>query len=265
MRLLSYEMKTILRDPMNVFLFVYPLFMLALVGWLLPLGLHRGGLDNSDLAYSLTMMITFVVVISIGGYVSGALLGFSLLENKDEKTIKSIAVTPVSITGYVVFKTLYSYIFSIIGNLILIIGIKWWANDAYSFAFGSYTFGFENLSYGYIIAFSIVSSLLVPAIGTLIASIAKNKIEGFAFMKSGGILVMMPALVLISAFGDWKQYLLGIAPNFWPVKALINQALNSNESSNLPFWAYLLVGAVFMLSLAVISIITFARKQARGE
>lgn len=265
MRLLSYEIKTILRDPMNVFLFVYPLFMLALVGWLLPLGLHRGGLGNNDMAYSLTMIITFVVVISIGGYVSGALLGFSLLENKDEKTIKSIAVTPVSITGYVVFKTLYSFIFSIIGNLILILGIKWWANEAYSFTFGSYTFGFKNLSYGHIISFSIVSSLLVPAVGTLIASIAKNKIEGFAFMKSGGILVMIPALVLINAFSDWKQYLLGISPNFWPVKALLNQALNSTEPSDLPFWAYLIVGAAFMLTLAVASIISFARKQARGE
>lgn len=264
-RLLSYEMKTILRDPTNVFLFVYPPFMLALIGWLLPLGLNRGGLDNRDLAYSLTMIITFVIVIAIGGYVSGALLGFSLLENKDEKTIKSIAVTPISITGYVVFKTIYSYIFSIVGNLILILGIKWWANEAYSFTFGSSTFGFENLDYVHIIAFSLVSSLLVPAVGTLIASVAKNKIEGFAFMKGGGVLLMIPALVLLSAFSDWKQYFLGIAPNFWPVKALLNEALNEQGPNDLPFWAYLLIGGIVMLSLAVFSIISFAKKQTRGE
>lgn len=264
-RLLSYELKTIFRDPMNIFLLAYPLIMLALIGWIIPLGLRRGGLGNGELAYSLTMIITFVIVISIGGYVAGSLLGFSLLENKDEKTIKSIAVTPVSITGYIIFKTFYSYIFSVVGNMILILGIKWWANDAYSFAFGQLTFGFENLSYDYIIAFSFVSSLLVPAIGTMIASIAKNKIEGFAFMKGGGILVMMPALVLINAFSDWKQYLLGVAPNFWPVKALLNEALNSQNSSDLPFWAYLLIGGIIMLFLAIISIIAFARKQERGE
>ena len=149
--------------------------------------------------------------------------------------------------------------------MILILGIKWWANDAYSFAFGQLTFGFENLSYDCIIAFSFVSSLLVPAIGTMIASIAKNKIEGFAFMKGGGILVMRPALVPINAFSDWKQYLLGVAPNFWPVKALLNEALNSQNSSDLPFWAYLLIGGIIMLFLAIISIIAFAWKQERGE
>ncbi|MFA5421735.1 MAG: ABC transporter permease [Bacilli bacterium] len=264
-RLFVYEIKTILRDPMNVFLLVYPLFMLILIGWLLPLGLNRGGLNNSDIAYSLTMIIIFVVVISIGGYVSGSLLGFSLLENKDEKTIKSIAVTPVSLTGYIIFKTIYSYIFSFAGNLFLILGIKWLANDAYSFSFGSASFGFDNLDYIHIIAFSLVSSLIVPAVGTLIASIAKNKIEGFAFMKSGGILVMIPALVLIDAMSDWKQYLLGIAPNFWPVKALLNEALNSQGSYDLPFWAYLLIGGIIMLSLAIVSIVAFLRKQAHGE
>lgn len=264
-RLLSYEMRTILRDPTNVFLFVYPPFMLFLIGWLLPLGLNRGGLNNEDLAYSLTMVITFVIVISIGGYVSGSLLGFSLLENKDEKTIKSIAVTPISVTGYVIFKTVYSYMFSVVGNLILILGIKWWANEAYSFTYGSLTFGFENLSYSHIIAFSLVSSLLVPAVGTLIATVAKNKIEGFAFMKGGGILLMIPALVLLDSFGDWKQYFLGIAPNFWPVKALLNEALNHQGSNDLPFWAYLFIGGIFMLFLAVISILSFAKKQASGE
>ncbi len=263
--LLIYEIKTILRDPMNVFLLIYPLFMLVLIGWLLPLGLNRGGLGNADYAYSLTMIITFVVVISIGGYVSGALLGFSLLENKDEKTIKSIAVTPVSLAGYIIFKTIYSYILSFAGNLVLILGIKWFASDAYSFSFGPLTFGFDNLSYFHIIAFSLVSSLIVPAIGTLIASIAKNKIEGFAFMKSGGIVVMIPALVLIEAMSDWKQYILGIAPNFWPVKALLNEALNTQGPNDLPFWAYLLVGGIVMLSLAIVSIVVFLRKQAHGE
>lgn len=265
LKLLSYETKTILRDPMNVFLLAYPLFMLVLIGWLLPLGLTRGGLQSSDTAYSLTLIITFVITISIGGYVSGSLLGFSLLENKDEKTIKSIAVTPISIAGYVIFKTIYSYILSIIGNLFLILGIKWWANDAYSFMFGTMSFGFDNLTYVNIIAFSLVSSLIVPAIGTLIASVAKNKIEGFAFMKSGGIVVMIPALVLISAFSDWKQYLLGVAPNFWPVKALLNEALNNQGTYDLPFWAYLLIGGIIMLSMAIISIVMFLKKQSRGE
>jgi len=260
LRLLAYEIRTIVRDAMSVFLLAYPAFMFVLIGWLLPASLLKGGVAQTSPAYALTMIITFVVMISIGGFVGGALLGFSLLENKDEKTINSIAVTPISISGYVIFKSLYTYVLSVIGNLALILAIRWFASDAYSFTFGTMTFGFDNLTYWEIIAFSFVSSLLVPAIGTLIASVAKNKIEGFTFMKSGGIVFMIPALVLLNAFSDWKQYLLGITPNFWPVKALLNSALNTQGASDLPFWAYMLIGGVYMLALAVYSIISFSRK-----
>lgn len=260
LRLLTYEFKTIVRDPLNLFMLIYPLFMLGLIGWLLPVSLLKGGLTQTSPAYAITMMITFVVIVAIGGFVGGALLGFSLLENKDERTINSIAVTPISISGYVIFKSIYIYVLSVLGNLFLIFGIKWWASGAYSFTFGSLTFGFDNLDYGEIIVFSFVSSLLVPAIGTLIASIAKNKIEGFAFMKSGGIIFMIPALVLLNAFADWKQYILGLAPNFWPVKALLNAAMNTQGADDLPFWAYMTIGGIYMAALAVFSIIAFSRK-----
>ncbi|NCA97267.1 MAG: hypothetical protein EOM77_03695 [Bacteroidia bacterium] len=260
LHLLKYEMRTIIRDPLNLFLLGYPLFMFALVGWLLPTALLRGGVNQTGPAYAITMVITFVIVISIGGFVGGSLLGFSLLENKDEKTIDSIAVAPISLLGYVIFKAIYSYVFSVIGNLILIIGIKVFASDAYSFTFGTLTFGFDNINYGQIIVFSFVSSLLVPTIGTLIASIAKNKIEGFAFMKGGGIIFMLPALLLLNAFQDWKQYLLGVVPNLWPVKALLNAALNTQGAYDLPYWGYMSVATIYMLGLTAYSLITFAKK-----
>jgi hypothetical protein len=83
-------------------------------------------------------------------------------------------------------------------------------------------------------------------------------------MKSGGLLVMIPALVLLDAFSDWKQYLLGVTPNFWPVKALLNAALNTTGADDLPYWGYLLIGGIYMSLLAVFSIYAFAKKQSHG-
>ena len=78
---------------MNVFLFVYLYHActswLAASAWSSPCGL-----GNNDWPIALRM-INFVVVISIGGYVSGAMLGFSLFRKQREKTIKSIALAPV--------------------------------------------------------------------------------------------------------------------------------------------------------------------------
>ena len=145
----------------------------------------------------------------------------------------------------------------------MILGIKWLANEAYSFTFGSYTFGFKNLSYGHIIYFSIVSSLLVPAVGTLIASIAKNKIEGFAFMKSGGILVMIPALVLIMPLVTGSNIFLAF-PLISGLLRHVNQALNSTDQA-IALLGLLTCRAAFNAYLAIAWIISFARKQASGE
>lgn len=260
LHLLGYEMRTLLRDPLNLFMLFYPLFMLFLTGWLLPTSLHRAGLDTTSHAYALTMLIEFVMVLAIGGFAMGILLGFSLLENKDEQTILSIAVTPIKVSGYILFKTVYAYVFSIVGNLVMLFGIQLFAHDAYSFQYGNLMFGFDNISGLDIFAFSLVASLLVPSIGALTAAISRNKIEGFAFMKSGGLLFMIPALVLLNAFSGWKQYLLGFAPNFWPLKGLLNLALGSQDASDLPYWAYLVIGAGYMVFLGGIAIRFFIKK-----
>ncbi len=258
--LLGYEMRTLLRDPLNLFMLFYPFFMLFLTGWLLPTSLFRAGLDLDSPAYALTMILVFVMLLAIGGFAMGILLGFSLLENKDEQTILSIAVTPIKVSGYILFKSIYSYVFSIFGNLIMLFGIKFWAYEAYSFQYGAATFGFDNISVGHIVAFSFVASLLVPTVGAITAAISRNKIEGFAFMKSGGLLFMIPALVLLNVFGGWKQYFLGFAPNFWSLKGLLNLALGSQDASDLPYWVYLTIGAIYMVVLGGVAIRFYIKK-----
>jgi len=76
-------------------------------------------------AMAITLLIGFMLSISLGGYVTGAMLGFSLIENRDENTLVSIAVTPASVKGYTLFKFAYYFIFSFIGNLIMVGGLKY--------------------------------------------------------------------------------------------------------------------------------------------
>jgi hypothetical protein len=49
------------------------------------LGLNRGGLGNTNPAYSITMMITFVVVISIGDTSPGPCSVFLFWKTKTKK------------------------------------------------------------------------------------------------------------------------------------------------------------------------------------
>ena len=258
--LFRYELKTLLRDPLNLFMLIYPAFMLGVVGWLVPTILLRTGLDVNAPEYAISMILLFLTILAIGGFISGVILGFSLLENKDEQTIKAIAVSPITVRGYTLFKTIYAFIFGVVGNLVMLFGIKYLFGEAFSFQFGNQSFGMATLDNGAIIAFSFVSSLITPTAGALMAALAKNKIEGFALMKSAGIVFMVPLLILLEAFGDGKQYILGLAPNFWAVKALYNLALPEAGSANLPFVWYLVIGTVYMLLIAYVSLRFFIRR-----
>ncbi len=258
--LFRYELKTLLRDPLNLFMLIYPLFMLGFVGWLIPELLKRSGVDTQGPEYALSMLLLFTLILAIGGFISGVILGFSLLENKDDQTIKAIAVSPISVMGYTLFKITYTFIFGVLGTLVLLFGMKYLFGDTFSFAYGETVFGLREISNVDIILFSLVSSLMTPTAGVLMAAIAKNKIEGFALMKSGGIVFMIPLLILLDSFGDWKQFLLGVAPNFWAVKGFYNLALNIQGPNDLAYGWYLLIGSVYLIVLAALSIRWFVKR-----
>ncbi|MBU1145474.1 MAG: hypothetical protein KJ971_06445 [Firmicutes bacterium] len=258
--LLKYEFKMILKDSMSIFMIVYPILMLFICGFLLPAILDKTSTQDSN-GTTITLLIGFVVILSLGGFVMGALLGFSLLENKDENTLINIAVTPVTVSGYAMFKVAYTYVLAFFGNVFMIGGLKLIATDKYQVVYLSQTVNLlDNISYGQIIIFSLVASLVIPTIAMIIGAIAKNKIEGFAFMKSSGIIIMVPLLTLLDTFKDAKQYILGIVPNFWTVKALLNISLSSTNPSDLSYGMYLLIGAVYTIFLGGICLRFFIKK-----
>jgi fluoroquinolone transport system permease protein len=140
-------------------------------------------------------------------------------------------------------------------------GLKLLARDSYVINYGIQSISLlDNISYFQIIVFSLVAALIVPFFGGIFASIAKNKIEGFALMKTGGLIIMVPMLCLLPAFENGWQYILGIAPNFWPMKALLNVALGSANSWNLNYWIYMLIGGVFQILLSALALRIFIKK-----
>lgn len=257
--LLRYEFKTLVKDPMNLFMLIYPFLILFLCGWMMPAILTRA--NASSAASRITLLLSFALCISSGGYMTGTMLGFSLLENRDENTLSSIAVTPLSLKGYTVFKSIYAFVFSFLGNLIMVGGLKLIAADSYVIVLGTLSISLlGNISYFEIIVFSLVAALIVPFFGGAFAAIAKNKIEAFAIMKTGGIIIMIPMLVLLEAFSGGWQYVLGIAPNFWPMKALLNIAMESSNSADLDFWLYMAIGTVYQIILSAVALKIFLKK-----
>jgi len=256
-KLLKYELKTLYKDPMNLFMILYPFLMLAVLGLLVPEIVERAGAEASRIVLLIGLTLAFVA----GSYISGVLLGFSLIENKDENTILGLAVTPASVSGYAAFKIAYGFVISLFSNLILLGGLKLIAADRYVLEAGGFQIRLlDNLSWGKVIFFSLANSLFVPAVALVLGSFAKNKIEGFAFLKAGAIVIFLPVLAHLDVFKNQNQYILGVLPNFWTVKGMINAATSAEGAYDLPFYGYMLIGIAYYAAISGLTFRLFFRK-----
>ncbi|MHB8964064.1 MAG: ABC transporter permease [Saccharofermentanales bacterium] len=254
--LIRYEARTITRDPFQLLMLFFPFLMLALSTLVFPAILRSIGEGNEEAA-KITMLILLIMIMSFGTLIAGAMGSFMLLEQKDEKTINTIAVTPVGISGYLVFKLVYLYILAIASIMIVLFGTAYFAKETYSIGGVSL---FDHAQTWQLIIYSFIAALFAPTLALLQASLAKNKVEGFALVKGSGIVALLPMLIILESFKGGLQYLLGIFPNFWSTKAMFNVLMQTNSSSDLDFIWYMVIGAIYSLVILAVSYKLFLRK-----
>lgn len=253
--LLKYEWKTVIRDPMQIVLMIFPFLLVLLSIYLFPSILDGMGDVTGD-AYRVVTLVLLIILLAIDTFMVGALGAFLLLEHKDEKTMNTIGVTPIGTSGYLMFKTVYLYVLAVASMAIVLFGTKWLAADQYML-FGVSLF--DNLNTWHILVFCLVSGLFAPALSLFEGSLARNKVEGFAMVKGMGILAMVPMLMLLNAFSGGLQYVLGVFPNFWSIKGIMLQ-LYPMGSANLSFALYMAIAAAYNLLIVIVCYKLFLKK-----
>jgi len=254
-RLLLYEFKNILREKMTLVLLIYPVFIIVLGSFVLPVLIENYGTEPAGQSFA--AMVLIVVFASLAPFVTSALLGFSLLDHKDENTFDTLRVTPLSLKGYIIFKSAYAYLLSVNASFWVLFGVKHLSGDGY--VFGGIdpwaSFGVSNM-----LVYAFVSGFFTPAFALFLAAMSKNKIEGFAYMKTAGILALLPALTVLENLQDFKQYFLGVFPIFWPVKGMMVDVELLEHSHNLPVWLYMLIGVLYPLVLSIFAFEFFEKR-----
>ena len=191
------EFKKWVRDPMLSFMIAYPL-IIGLVG--------RYGLRYIEKTSGISLLpytdIILVVLTLVTPHIFGALLGFSILDDRDDHILESVQVTPLSVAGFLAFRVLFVMALSCVSTLF----VMWFVEIG-------------NLVWWEVVTVSFLSSLAAPATGLLINALATNKVEGFVAMKGVvGILIVFPVVGLF--FADPKEFFFALAPGFWPAKVL---------------------------------------------
>lgn len=220
--LVRSDLQNIRRDSLSIFMAIYPFILAVVMRWLLPVatdGLSvRFGLDLSE--YNPLILTFFGLLVMPALF--GTVLGFLMLDERDDNTIVAIQVTPLSTAGFFGYRLLQPMLLTIIGTLVIVPIIN-----------------IYDVPLWQLLPIALVSALGAPIYGLLLASLANNKVQGLAVSKGLGALLVGP---ILAWFVDvpW-QWLFGILPNYWSAKAL--WLLLDGE----PFWGYLLIGVVVSL------------------
>ncbi|WP_249322813.1 ABC transporter permease [Wansuia hejianensis] len=216
------------------FMIGYPIIFALLGRYFLPWLSKRNGFDFTPFNDLILVIIVLLVPIAYG-----ALIGFSILEDRDDNVITNIRVTPLSLNHFLGFRLAAIYVLCVLATVFVM-----WFSDI------------GDLDIKNIIAISLLASLEAPISGLFINALAKNKIEGFAVMKAGGGIIIFPIVGLF--FNNIKELFFSFAPGFWTAKSI--SSLIRGDGLYLSYNQYYFIGLAYMIILNIFAYKVFINK-----
>jgi fluoroquinolone transport system permease protein len=191
------DVKNIIRDPFLKWMIPAPFLMAIAFRFLIP---ELTTLVAPWIALEEYYPLLLSMVVVFVPLMYGIVVGFMLLDERDENTLTALKVTPMSIRRYLLYRVTAPIIVSIVTTLL-----------AYPLV------GLMDLDLTSLVAVTILASMSAPFIALIFVAFARNKVEGFAIQKMLGGVFMIP-MVAYFIHSDW-QLLFGIFPTYWPLKA----------------------------------------------
>ncbi|HVS03534.1 MAG TPA: hypothetical protein VMT16_12245, partial [Thermoanaerobaculia bacterium] len=129
----------------------------------------------------------------------GTVVGFLLLDQRDDQTMTALLVTPLSLGDYLRYRMVVLMLLAALlscGALLLA--------------------GLTETTPLQLVVAAVVAAPLAPIYALFFGTVAANKVQGFALAKIVGI-VFVPCIAAYFVTGPW-QTLFGVVPHYWPLK-----------------------------------------------
>jgi fluoroquinolone transport system permease protein len=131
----------------------------------------------------------------------GMVIGFLLLDERDARTLTALRVTPLSIHHYLAYRIVLPLALGTAATLI-----------------GYPLIGIASLPLSELWPLALVAALSAPLQALVVAAAAPNKVAGFAVVKVMNVLSLAPGLAFFVPRPG--QYIAGVLPTYWPMRAL---------------------------------------------
>jgi len=226
------DFKILGRERLPIFMFLFVVYIVTVLRWGLPwlnTYLTEKGIMPSDLipmplSAHYPMIIAYLALFT-GALIMGTVIGFTLLDEKEQNTLKAMMVTPVPLQQYLRYRIGLTMMI----GYVIVVGMALFINQAL-------------VPLWQLLILAAGASLSAPIATLFFAAFAENKVQAFAYGKFVGIAGWF---ILLGWFvpEPW-QWLFGLFPPFWISKAYW-LALEGNEA----WWIALIVGVVLQLGL----------------
>jgi fluoroquinolone transport system permease protein len=194
----AIDARNVARDPLLRWLAVLMPLVGALVRVTVPAAnaalRERFGFD---LAPYYPLIVSFLPLVAAG--LAGTVVGFLLLDQRDDQTLTALLVTPLGLRDYLRYRVVVLATLSLPMCWVTV----WLA-------------GLRETTLAQLAVSSLVAAPLAPLYAFFLGSFAENKVQGFALSKAVGI-VFVPCVAAYFVAGPW-QYAFGLVPQFWPLK-----------------------------------------------
>lgn len=192
---LKTDIKKLSREPIMILLFlvllVIPIAFRLLLQFLVPFICRFVDFDIS-LYYTYVLSLALLV----NGLLLSIVMAFTMIDDRDNKIVELISVTPLGKTGYILMRLSLVFIFVFIYSL-------------YSYALlGLYIIPVYTLLY-----LALLLCIYATIQGLLLFSLATDKVNGLTYAKGINIMLLFAFTDLIDL--EWLNILSGFFPPYW--------------------------------------------------
>ncbi|MBC8402475.1 MAG: ABC transporter permease [Candidatus Marinimicrobia bacterium] len=201
------DARSVLRDSLLQWMLVIPFLPALIVRWGIPTLNEWLKLEHGfDLTPYYTLIISFFLLFI--PMLVGVVIGFLLLDERDDRTLTALRVTPLKPADYLFYRITAPWVISVFITLI-----------CFPIA------GLVRVDFIPLLLCALMASLEAPLFALLLVAFARNKVVGLAMYKGFGIFFLAP-LAVFFVDSNW-DIVAGIFPTYWPVLAFY-QNLSAN-------------------------------------
>jgi fluoroquinolone transport system permease protein len=216
--LLHADSRVLWRDPLLGWILALPIGLALLLRPLIPRVqealLAGAGFDLTPY-HSLVMGCYLMTAPGMVGMV----IGFLFLDERDARTLTALRTTPLSMRQYLAYRVAVPLLLGTVSTLI-----------------GYPLTGLTPLGLSSLLPIAIVAGLSAPILALVLAIAAPNKVAGFAVAKVMNSMNLLP----VAAYFVPRplQFMAGVFPPYWPMRALWSAAAGESHGG------YLVIGTV---------------------